>query len=72
MIPKSGYRNAAERRRKGQQARRDVVSQWTWDDAARIAHRRLQELQRMSRRKPVPDLIRDGDRFADQDMREVN
>jgi hypothetical protein len=36
--------NAAERRRKGQQARHDIVRQWTWDDAARVAHRRLQEL----------------------------
>jgi hypothetical protein len=24
----------------------------------------------MSRRKPVPDLIRDGHRFADKDMRQ--
>ena len=35
------YTNADERRAKGLQARHDVVRQWTWDDAARIAHRRL-------------------------------
>jgi glycosyltransferase involved in cell wall biosynthesis len=40
-LMRRAYANAAERRAKGLRARRDVARQWTWDEAARIAHRRL-------------------------------
>ena len=43
-LMRRAFADAAERRRKGRQARRDVVRQWTWDDAARVAHRRLKEV----------------------------
>jgi glycosyltransferase involved in cell wall biosynthesis len=41
-LMRRAFENTAERRDKGRQARRDVVQRWTWQDAARIAHRRLQ------------------------------
>jgi glycosyltransferase involved in cell wall biosynthesis len=40
-LMRRAFANADERRRKGLQARHDVVRHWTWDHAARIAQRRL-------------------------------
>jgi glycosyltransferase involved in cell wall biosynthesis len=40
-LMRGAFANADQRRRKGLQARQDVVRQWTWDHSARIAHRRL-------------------------------
>ena len=40
-LMRRAYADADERRAKGLRARRDVVRQWTWDDAVQIAHRRL-------------------------------
>ena len=51
-LMRRAFADAAERRRKGQQARRDVVRQWTWDDAARVAHRRLQEVAHVPAKWP--------------------
>jgi len=41
-LMRRAFENAAEQRDKGLQARRDVTQRWTWQDAARIAHQRLQ------------------------------
>jgi glycosyltransferase involved in cell wall biosynthesis len=42
-LMRRAYAHADERRAKGLRAR-DVVRRWSWDDAARIAHRRLSEI----------------------------
>ena len=54
----------------------DEITRWTqMTDAERArvvaeaGRRSAARRQRMSRRKLVPDLIRDGHRFADKDMR---
>jgi len=45
VLMRRAYADADERCAKGLQARRDVAGKWTWDDAARVAHRRLQQVQ---------------------------
>ena len=43
MLMRRAFDDPNERRAKGQQGRRDAVERWTWQDAARVAHRRLLE-----------------------------
>lgn len=44
QLMRRAYRDDAERRLKGQRARQQVISHWTWQHAAETAHRRLQAL----------------------------
>ena len=43
VLMRRAFENGSERRHKGQQARRDITSRWTWQEAAAIAHRRLKD-----------------------------
>ena len=44
QLMRRAYREDAERKQKGQQARQDVIERWTWQHAAQKAHLRLQNL----------------------------
>jgi glycosyltransferase involved in cell wall biosynthesis len=44
QLMRLAYREGAERRQKGERARQEVISHWTWRQAAQKAHRRLQAL----------------------------